>query len=72
MINYLNIFKYNSNLYNFGIILYNYYYIYVIIAGLILLLAMLGSILLVLDIKKTNYFFDKTKRKCLLKNYKYV
>jgi hypothetical protein len=33
---------------------------------------MLGSILLVLDIKKTNYFFDKTKRKCLLKNYKHV
>jgi NADH-ubiquinone oxidoreductase chain 6 len=72
-INYLNLFKYHSNLFNFGIILYNYYYIFVILAGFILLLAMIGSILLVTDNKIDKVVsHDQTKRKCLLKNYYYV
>lgn len=70
-INYSNLFKYNSNLHNFGIVLYNHYYLFVILSGIILLIAMLGSILLVLDNKtnKDNFDFNNTKNKCLIKNY---
>lgn len=71
-LDYFNIFKYDSNLVNFGIILYNYYYIFVILAGCILLLAMIGSILLVIDNKPNNIiYYSKVNRKCLLKNYRY-
>jgi NADH:ubiquinone oxidoreductase subunit 6 (subunit J) len=43
----MNIITYKSNLYYFGIALYCYYYIFVILAGLVLFLAMIGSILIV-------------------------
>ena len=69
---YLNIINYKSNLYYFGIALYNYYYIFVIISGLVLFLAMIGSILIVLDTNTIkNKSYDDTKRKCILKNYQY-
>ena len=69
---YLNIINYKSNLYYFGIALYNYYYIFVIISGLVLFLAMVGSILIVLNTDKVSIKkHDNTKRKCILKNYEY-
>lgn len=69
---YLNIINYKSNLYYFGIVLYNYYYIFVIICALVLFLAMIGSILIVLDTNKIiKKSYDDTKRKCILKNYQY-
>lgn len=43
-----NIF-YQTNLFHFGSILYNYFYGYVIIVSLILLIAMFGSIILTVD-----------------------
>jgi hypothetical protein len=68
---YVNIINYPSNLYLFGIALYNYYYLFVIISGLILYLAMIGSILIVLDTNRTVVdIYDNSKRKCILKNYR--
>jgi NADH-ubiquinone oxidoreductase chain 6 len=70
-LNFYNIFKFNSNLFNFGIVLYNNYYSFVIISSIILLIAMLGSILLVLNDKNIPVKLDysDTKKKCLIKNY---
>lgn len=68
----MNIINYKSNLYYFGIALFNYYYIFVIIAGLVLFLAMIGSILIVLNTDKVLIKkYENTKRKCILKNYEY-
>lgn len=70
-LNYYNLVKFNSNLYNFGIVLYNNYYIFVILSGIILLIAMLGSILLVLNdkVNPKNIVLKDTKKKFLIKNY---
>lgn len=70
-INYYNLLQYNSNIYNFGIVLFNHNPLFVILAGIILLIAMLGSILLV----NTNYsskdvpIYCSTKRKHKIKNF---
>lgn len=53
-LNYLNLLKYNFNLFNFGIILYNYYSLFIPFLGIILLIALLGSIFLVKDNPYTN------------------
>lgn len=70
-INYINIYNYKNNTYYIGIVLYNYYYIYFIISGLILFIAMIGSIFIVIDYNtKTNRLLARNT-KCLskIKNY---
>ncbi len=53
--------------------MYNHYYSFVIISGIILLIAMLGSITLVLQendsIINQNIAYLNTKNKCIIKNY---
>ena len=53
--------------------MYNHYYLFVIISGIILLIAMLGSITLVLQendsIINQNIAYLNTKIKCIIKNY---
>jgi hypothetical protein len=68
-LNYLNLFNYKNNLYLIGIVLYNNYYIFVIVASLILFLAMIGAILIVLNIDKNVKYAKHIKHKCLIKNY---
>lgn len=68
-LNYLNVYNYKNNLYMIGIVLYNNYYIFVIIAGLILFLAMIGAILIVLNVDKNSKSNKHLRHKCMVKNY---
>jgi NADH:ubiquinone oxidoreductase subunit 6 (subunit J) len=57
----ISLINYKSNLHILGVVLYNYFYFYVLIAALILFVAMIGAIYLTLGVspkplKKNNYF----------------
>jgi len=60
--------SYNSDIYIFGQFLYNYYYITVIIAGIILLIPIVGAVTLTLSFKnikskfKTNSIIENRKK----------
>jgi len=73
-LNFFSLVNYRNNLFNFGIVLYNHYWLFVITSGLILLVAMLGAIILVLKDNTTtcnnsSINYSTTKKKCIIKNF---
>lgn len=68
-LNFFYLLQYNHNLSVFGIVLYNNLSLFVILSGLILLIAMFGAISLVLH-DSSNINHNNVKYNYILKNYK--
>jgi hypothetical protein len=66
---YINLYSYNGNIINLGIVLYNYYYVFVFLCSLILLIALLGCIFLTYSFNKDKEFIINKSKKKIIKNY---
>jgi NADH:ubiquinone oxidoreductase subunit 6 (subunit J) len=68
---YINLYSYGGHILNFGIVLYNYYYIFVFLSSLILLIALLGCIFLTYNVPSNKIILLKKSKKRVLKNFHY-